>query len=177
MPNVNDIQEVVKSTGPDAGGFNFIWSVFSVVPEQLLNEENPDLWLNFLRERIPRDQQIAQDPIPEQRCVCLIETRPTTEQRSHVIPFLIRACVRTGLADVVTAIRQGDKLAVAVLKDGHLQLANIYDSSTKEQTLYWLLSIYEQFHLPTGTPLYIQCGVSTRKLMDAHLNTFDLLLF
>lgn len=163
----------VESTCHDASGFNFIWSAFSLVPEMLLDDESPDLWLNFLRERIPRNQLILSVPIPEQKCVCLVESRPNAECNNHVIPFLIKEAIKHE-PNCLTALRQGDRLAVAVMQSGRLQLANIYDASTKEQTLYWLLSIYEQLQLDITTPLYVSCGVSTRRLLASHLQTHDL---
>jgi len=165
-----------KKTTCDAGGFSLLWTAFTLVPDMLLDDENVDLWLNFLRDRVPRDQHVAQVEIPAQRCACIYELSARSEAELHVIPFLIdRAEQLTAVSPtLLTAIRLQDKLAVACLQDGRLQLANIYDSSTKEQTLYWILSIYEQLHLDASIPIYIRCGVSTRKLLFAHLETREL---
>lgn len=162
-----------ESTCKSAGGFDFLWTPFALVPNKLLDEETPDLWLNFLRDRIPHDQIIRREKVAKQGCTCLYEFRPHTEELPHVVPFLVKECMRHE-STCLAAIRQGDRLAVTVITDGKLQLANIYDSSTKEQTLYWILSICEQLALPQATPLYIRCGVSTRKLLNAHLETRDL---
>lgn len=175
--SANTNNQSIESTC-SAGGFNFLWTAFSLVPVRLYDEETPDLWINFLRDRIPTDQKIRRVALPSQDCVCLIEEKRNAENLEHVVPYLIREAERlaVNIADgtIVTAIRLNDRLAVAVLKNGKLQMANIFESSTKEQTLYWLLSAYEQIKLPHTTPLYIRCGTSTRKLMDAHLEVFDL---
>lgn len=176
-PNISSLESTCS-----AGGFNFLWTPFSLVPKQLLDEETPDLWLNFLRDRIPHDQQIARVDIPSQGCVCLVELKKggantTTDSSTndvHVIPFLINEAIRYANGkDSVMAIRQGERLAMAVIKGGRLQMANIFESSTKEQTLYWILSAYEQVGMAADTPLYIRCGASTRKLMDAHLEVLE----
>lgn len=159
-----------ESTCSNAGGFSFLWSAFSLVPLALMDEDHRDLWLNFMRDRIPHDQQMQQVEIASQGCVCLYEGRKGQEDRMHVIPYLIDECAKHE-ATAVVAIRQGERLAAAAMKDGKLQMANIFESSTKEQTLYWILSIYEQLELPQETPLYIRCGASTHNLLNAHVET------
>ena len=150
-----------------AGGFPLLWTAFSLVPEALIEDENPDLWLNFLRERVPHAQVISSVPFEPFHLVCLFESK---QARQHVIPYILtRACERE-TSDGVFAIRETDRLALVCIQNGQLQLGNIYEASTKEQTLYWILKAYEVLHLSATTPITIQCGEGTRKLLSAHLN-------
>lgn len=150
-----------------AGGFPLLWTAFSLVPTALIEDENPDLWLNFLRERVPHDQVISSIVLEESKVVCLYESRGEQE---HVIPYLLtHACGREE-TDKMLAIREGDRLAIVCFQGNQLQLGNIYEASTKEQALYWILKIYEQLELDKSAPIFIQCGEGTRKLLLAHLN-------
>ena len=166
----NDIQ-TSKPTSTE-GGFAILWTPFVLIPKQMADEENSDLWLNFLRRRIPRDQQQEVVECKAYSCICLYETRHAGQQ--HIIPTLLNKSTEKQLDTVVCAIRQNDKLAVVCIKEGKLQLANIYEAATKEQLLFWILNIYTQLQLPDTTPLYIQCGDGTRKLLYSHLNTQEL---
>ncbi len=159
--------EPVKPTS-NQGGFDMLWTSFTLVPDNLYDEEQEDLWLNFLKRQIPRDQEIGKEQITSQHCVCLFEKRKNRD--SHIIPYLIRLA-SDKLQSTVCAIRQADKMAVAVIINSKLQLANIYEAGTKEQMLYWLLRIYEQLNIPKETPLYIQCGEGTKKLLNSHFIT------
>lgn len=159
-----------------AGGFPLLWTAFTLVPMALIEDENPDLWLNFLRERVPHDQSFCSIAFEEQHVVCLYETKRKQDSnafQNHVIPYLLtRACAIDG--NMVLAIREGDKLAIVAFKDEKLQIGNILEASTKEQALFWILKTYEQIQLPLETPIYIQCGEGTRRLLQSHLNTQSL---
>lgn len=166
-----DNQIPQESTCPQAGGFPLCYTAFSLVPAGLLEEENCDLWLNFMRERVPHDQHIGRYELTDdggKDIVCLYEER---SGRSHVIPYLLSQNTGKDGKEKVLAIREADHLAVIVYKGGNLQMANIFEAGTKEQTLYWLLKIYEQLQLDPHAPIYIRCGEGTRKLLYAHLNT------
>lgn len=154
-----------------AGGFPLLWTAFSLVPTALIEDENPDLWLNFLRDRVPHDQVISSTVLEECKVVCLFETKGVQE---HVIPYLLTRACACEETDKVFAIREGDRLGVVCFSQNKLLLGNIYDASTKEQALYWILKIYEQLQLRSDVPIYIRCGESTRKLLLAHLNTLEL---
>lgn len=151
-----------------AGGFPLLWSAFALVPQALIEDENPDLWLNFLRERVPHDQVISSTTFEELGLVCLYEAK---KEREHVIPYILsRACAHEMTDNAVCAIRDSDKLAVVCFINGQLHLGNIYEATTKEQTLYWILKIYEVLQIPASVTLYLQCGEATRKLITSHLH-------
>ena len=156
----------------DGGGFALLWTPFVLVPEQLLDSDNHDLWLNFLRRRIPRDQKIAQRLFSQWRCACLYEVK--NDEQQHIIALVLQKAIEKELETVVCAVRQGERVALVCIKDGALQLGNIYEAATKEQLLFWVLTIYKQLQLPDSTPLYIQCGDGTRKLLYSHLDTREL---
>ncbi|MCQ2335434.1 MAG: DUF3822 family protein [Paludibacteraceae bacterium] len=164
-------------------------SAFSLIPQHLYQEENADLWLNFLRPRIPRTQRIVAQSFPEFELVCVYEDG--ISRHKHVIPTLLTAAsaasagTETNMSHTqdnmgaekttaLYALRQEDRLAVVCIIHGQLQLANIYEADTKEQALFWLLKIYDQFQLPHTTSLYIQCGDTTFRLLNAHIPTFPL---
>ena len=149
-----------------------LWTPFTLVPDIMLDENNNDLWLNFLRKKLPREQHILQRHFSEQQCTCLYEQKNNNE--NHIIPHLIVKAEGKGVATLVCAYRQTDKVAIVCLKEGRLQLANIYEAGTKEQMLYWVLNIYEQMNLSVKTPLYAHCGESTRKLLYSHVETREL---
>ena len=152
----------------NAGGFHLLWNAFALVPQAFIEDENPDLWLNFLRERVPHDQVISAATFEELKLVCLYEEK---NEREHVIPYILsRACAREITDNAVWAIRENDKLAVVCFINGQLHLGNIYEATTKEQTLYWMLKIYEILQIPATVTLYLQCGEATRKLISSHLH-------
>lgn len=156
-----------------AGGFPLLWSAFSLVPLALIEDETPDLWLNFLRERVPHDQAISSVTLEEDRLVCLYESKTQADgaAQEHVIPYILTRACEIEDADCALAIREGERLAIVCYKDAQLQLGNIFEASTKEQALYWILKTYEELGLTPTTPLYVRCGEGTRKLLSAHLNT------
>jgi len=132
----------------------------------LIEDENPDLWLNFLRDRVPHDQAISSVAFEAYNAICLFEAKKPID---HVIPYLLtRACEND--EDKMVALREGDKIALVGIKDGLLQIGNIFEASTKEQALYWVLRTYELIQLDPQAPLYLRCGEGTRKLFQAHLN-------
>ena len=169
-------QDIIEANKPtsQAGGFALLWSAFSLVPKLMYDTENRDMWLNFLRRRIPRDQQVEVCDFPDFHCACLYETKQP--ERQHIICLLLQKASQHKLEAAIYAIRQADKLAVVCVRDGELQLANIYEAATKEQLLFWILNIYKQLQLPDTTPLYIQCGDGTRKLLFSHLDTRELIV-
>ena len=170
MTQVANSDMIQESTCP-AGGFPLLWTAFSLVPTALIEDENPDLWLNFLRDRVPHDQVISSIVFEEHKVVCLYESKGKQE---HAIPYLIsRACAREE-ANKVFAIREGDRLGIVCFRENKLLLGNIFEASTKEQALYWILKIYEQLELDKSTPIYIRCGDGTRKLLLAHLDAQQL---
>lgn len=136
------------------------------------SEENSDLWLNFMRRRIPRDQHILSEPLAGQHCVCAYDDK--AHGKAHVIPYLIRLAESKNEPALVCCWRQADRAAIVCIADGKLQLANIYEAATKEQLLYWVLTIYEEHSLAHDVPLYVRCGDTTRKLLYAHVNTNEL---
>lgn len=154
-----------------AGGFPLLWTAFSLVPTALIEDENPDLWLNFLREKVPHDQVISSMVFEDCKVVCLYEAN---DDQEHVIPYLLTHACAHEEADKVLAVREGDRLGIVCIKENQLQLGNIFEASTKEQALYWILKAYEQLGLKQDTPIYIRCGEGTRKLLQAHLNTQSL---
>ena len=151
-----------------AGGFHLLWSAFALVPQALIEDENPDLWINFLREKIPHDQVISSTTFEELKLVCLYEAKA---DREHVIPYILsRACAREITDNAVWALRDSDRLAVVCFMNGQLHLGNIYEATTKEQARYWILKIYEVLQIPATVTLYLQCGEATRNLITSHLH-------
>lgn len=167
------ISETRKSTGT-TGGFSFGMSAFALVPEQLVDDENRDLWVNFLRDRIPHNQSIESEEFPDQHLLCLTENG---KDLPHAIPYLLHEAERhlsDGESDFVLGIRQDDHLALLCYQHGALQLGNIYEAGTKEQTLYWILKLYEVQRMSMRAPLYIRCGDGTHRLLNTHLNTIKI---
>lgn len=159
-----------KSTCP-ASGFSLFMTAFALVPQQLIDDENPDLWVNFLRPRVPRTQHIKAEAFPGNRLVCLYEAAASQEEnQQHALCYLLHEAQGHAEKDYVVAVRMDDRLAVVCFRDGQLQLGNIYDAGTKEQTLYWILKIYEVIGLDKTAPIYIRCGDGTMRLLRTHLN-------
>lgn len=161
----------IQESTCNAGGFPLLWSAFSLVPEALIEDENPDLWLNFLRERVPHDQVISSVTFEDEGVVCLFEAKGAEE---HVIPYLLTRAGAIDAPDKLLAIREGERLAIACYKAGKLQLSNIYEATTKEQALYWILKAHEELSFSKQTPVHIRCGEGTRKLLSSHLEIQEL---
>ncbi len=132
-----------------ADGFFSTTAHFCLVPEALYQPENNDLWLNFGKQTIAPTQTIALQHIPAQACY-LIWEKDTAEK--HIISALLE----TEAQDTIRALVHENQLAIVLLLQGKLHLANIYAVETPADILYHLLNIYTQWQLnPNLLPTYL----------------------
>lgn len=145
----------IQSTCPTAGGLLSSSPYFCLVPETLYREEDKDLWLNFLHEHIPHDQQIQVDIIAENACVCLHQ-KETDQQEEHCIAHLLRLAQSIQETDKLLCIYTEGHLCTVLFLHGQLQLANVFEITADNDCLYYLLSIYQQYNIPPHTlPVHI----------------------
>lgn len=142
--SVNNSSPSIQSTGPATGGLLSSTPRFCLVPEALYREEDQDLWLNFLQEHIPHDQHIQADRIAEAGCVCLHQTESETTEE-HCIARLLRTAPSVAGTDKMLCLQNGGRLCATLFLHGCLQLANVYDTPTAPDCLFYLLDICRQY--------------------------------
>lgn len=158
----------IQSISPQGGGLFSYTPHFCVVPEALYQEENQDLWLNFLEEHIDRNQVINADDIKEEKCVVLHE-KESSGHEEHCVALLMRKSQSITELDKVCAMVVEKMLCIVLYKNGRLQLANVFSIESIEDILYYLLNVGEQFSKNIRFPIYIANG---ELLTDKTLSTY-----
>ncbi len=148
---------------------------FCLVPAMLYQAENPDLWLNFGKEKIASTQEIGVAYIASQDCYLLWEKESDKAATQHIIEGLLNA-EAIGIDIIhdqkllhnngVICLLHKTKMVVVLLLQGKLQIATMYRIETQEDILYHLLNIYTQWQLDANT--LPTCLIGT----DANVETF-----
>lgn len=175
---MNNSSSAYQSTDQQTGGLLSFTPRFCLVPEALYREEDQDLWLNFLHEHIPHDQNISTDPITEANCICLHQ-QETSGKEEHIIAHLIRVGLQTdNPANRLLCYQTAKQLCVVMFSHGKLQLANIYPTTTPTDTLYYILNIYQQYSIATDSALtYLHSSDNElHELLNTYINTLPLAL-
>lgn len=153
----------------------FSWAEpFAIVPDSLYEEENKYLWLNFLREKTPIKQDVAREDIPSQGCIFLYERDSAEEEqtnRAHIIPYTIRyAEAHASRTHALGVVVNEDKTAIALLSNGKLQLANIYQTEVPTDVLYYILKVLEMHNVgPNDCTCFLHADIDTRTLINEYL--------
>ncbi len=134
-----------------ADGFFSTTEHFCLVPEQLYQEENKDLWLNFGQETITKQQEINTQYLPQHACYFLWENE---QNKPHIVPALLNAEFPT-TSHIISTLHQ-KQITIVLLLQGKIQVATTHPTQTKDDILYHLLNIYTQWKLDTNTlPTYL----------------------
>ncbi len=150
-----------------ADGFFSTTEHFCLVPEQLYQEENKDLWLNFGQETITNQQEINTQYLPQHACYFVWENE---YKKPHIVPTLLE-CEYSTISHIISVVHQ-QQITIVLLLQGKLHVATTHPIETKDDILYHLLNIYTHWKLDTNTlPTYL---IGTDENTTAFINEYIL---
>lgn len=155
----------------DQPASSFSWiQPFALVPSSLYEEEHRFTWLNFLRETTPVEQEIVRLDIPTQACIFLAQKDSHTQ---HIIPYIIsRGSACASRAHALVIVVEQAQMALALLTNGKLQIANIYAAEEPTDVLYYLLKVLEQHNVAPGEcTCLVHADEPTMQLLNEYIAT------
>ncbi len=153
---------------------------YSLLPNMSLENVPFENLQSFLKWNVSSEYQIHKSAllfesisiVYQERINSIANTIPSIVSR-HILEILINYSLQQKHKQSITGAVINDVLALAVVVDGKLQLANIFDVSNNQEVIYFVMLMIQEFNLDNETcfvQLFGEC--EEKAYLQEHLSSF-----
>jgi hypothetical protein len=155
-------------------------SQFTLMPNLSVEQLPADAIPNFLKWNTNSELSILKNPLLFDNISILFQiskkqltkTFPAATFK-HGVEILVNQCMLSNQKDTLTVVLIDNQLILSVIKDGKLQLSNIFQVESNEEVIYYIMLMFQELNLDAekvSIQLYGEC--EEKPYLEEHLSSF-----